>query len=403
MSKHSTRPLLSIVLLSAAWLTGASAQQPAAPAAKNDYGNGANWLCRPDRKPGEQDACAVDLTTTVIAADGTMTRETWQANPKAEIDCFYVYPTVSNDTTPNSDMIAGPEERSVVHQQFARFASQCRVFAPLYRQITLPALRAMITGRPLAVDRNLAYNDVLDAWNHYLKHDNNGRGVVLIGHSQGSSVLTELIAKEIDGKPIQEKLVSAMLLGWNIAVPKGKDVGGAFKHIPLCHAVNQTGCLIAYASFRADSPPPANTRFGKVPGEGMVAACVNPAAIGGGPGALHAYLNAAVNTVGSNTQPPAWVKDGAAIETPFVSVPGLLSGECVNNESGSYLALTIDANPTDPRTDDISGDVITNGVVMKDWGLHLIDVNLTMGNLVGIVAEQSKMYMRTCACKEKNK
>ena len=86
----------------------------------------------------------------------------------------------------------------------------------------------------MAADRTLGYNDVLDAWNHYLKHDNNGRGVVLIGHSQGSGVLSQLIRNEIDGKPIQSRIISALLLGTNVAVPKGKDVGGAFKQLPLC-------------------------------------------------------------------------------------------------------------------------------------------------------------------------
>jgi len=204
----------------------ALAQQSATPQiaapAKNDYSNRVSWLCRPDRKAGEKDACDVDLTSTVVAADGTMTVEKWASNPKAGIDCFYVYPTVSLDTMPNSDMTPGPEELSVVKQQFARFGSQCRVFAPLYRQITLPALQDMFAGKPVAINPLLAYNDVLDAWNYYLGHDNQGRGVVLIGHSQGSSVLTQLIAKEIDGKPVQSKLVSALLLGWNVAVPRAR-------------------------------------------------------------------------------------------------------------------------------------------------------------------------------------
>jgi hypothetical protein len=397
MSFHTLRVLLAGVSIAAASLT-VHAQQPASPAAiaKNDYSSTANWLCRPDRKAGEADACAVDLTATIVAADGSMSIEKWQSNPKAGIDCFYVYPTVSLDATPNSDMSAGPEELNVVRQQFARFASQCRVFAPLYRQITLPALRAMMSGKPLAMDPLLGYNDVLDAWNHYLAHDNQGRGVVLIGHSQGSSVLAQLIANEIDGKPVQSKLVSALLLGWNVAVPKGKDVGGSFKSIPLCHAVNQTGCTIVYASFRANSPPPANTLFGKVPGENMQAACVNPAAIGGGPGDLNAYLSATIRGATENT----WSANAKPVTTPFVKVPGLVSAECVASDAGSYLAITVNGNASDPRVDDITGDVITDGQVQKNWGLHLIDANLTMGNLVGIVAEQSKMYLKKCPCKE---
>ena len=92
-------------------------------------------------------------------------------------------------------MVAGPEELSVIRAQFARFGSQCRVYAPLYRQVTLTALRAFMAGRPTTADRLLPYNDVLDAWNYYLEHDNNGRGVVLIGHSQGSFVLMDLIKR----------------------------------------------------------------------------------------------------------------------------------------------------------------------------------------------------------------
>jgi len=148
-------------------------------------------------------------------------------------------------------------------------------------------------------------------------------------HSQGSSVLTQLIAQQIDGKPMQDKLVSALLLGWNLAVPKGKDVGGAFKSIPLCHAVNQTGCVIVYASFRANSPPPANSLFGKVPGENMQAACRQPAAIGGGPGELNAYLSATIR--GSDTT--MWATNKEPIGTPFVKVPGLLTAECVASDA----------------------------------------------------------------------
>jgi hypothetical protein len=235
---------------------------------------------------------------------------------------------------------------------------------------------------------------VLDAWNYYLEHDNHGRGVVLIGHSQGSGVLTKLIKDEIDGKPVQSRLVSALLLGTNLPVPNGKDVGGAFQHIPLCHAANQTGCVITYSSFRATVPPPANTHFGKVTGEGMISACTNPAALGGGSGELHAYLRTKGSGLASAAEatPGPWVK-GESITTPFVGVPEMLTAECVNNEHGSYLAVTVHADPTGSRANDITGDVVIGGQVMADWGLHLIDVNLAMGNLLDIVGQQSKAYL----------
>ena len=87
------------------------------------------------------------------------------------------------------------------------------------------------------------------------------------------------------------------------------------------------------------------------------------------------------------------MKDGADIKTPFVSVPGLLTGECVSKDGFNYLAVHINADPNDPRTDDISGDVKVGPMTLTDWGLHLIDVNLAMGNLVDLVGSQSQAYL----------
>nr|ADN26553.1 EstD2 [uncultured bacterium] len=383
-----------LTLAFAVFLTGAAlaqttpqTAQPAQP--RNDYSKPDSWLCR----PGRQDPCTVDLTTTVVAANGKLSREEFKSNTNAPIDCFYVYPTVSLDTTPNSDMTAGAEEAAVVRGQLARFGAHCRIYAPLYRQITLTALRSVMGGRPAAgMDRALAYNDVHDAWKHYLQNDNQGRGVVLIGHSQGSMVLTQLITNEIDGKPVQERIVSALLLGSNVAVPRGKDVGGSFKHMPLCRSAKQTGCVITYASFRSTVPPPTASLFGRVQDKEMVAACTNPAALAGGKGSLHAYLSAAARVTSAAAEPRPWVTPAQKIDTPFVSVPGLLTGECVSKDGASYLEVTVNADPADPRTDDISGDVLTNGQVQASWGLHLIDVHVAMGNLVEIVGQQSSAF-----------
>lgn len=366
----------------------AASETPAAPAAQpNDYSKPETWLCR----PGQKDSCAVDLSTTIVARNGKFKKESFNAARNAPVDCFYVYPTVSLDPGGNSDMTAGPEEHGVILQQFARFASVCRVYAPLYRQVTLTALRSIIAGKPMPVDRTLGYNDVLEAWNFYLKNDNAGRGVVLIGHSQGSGVLTQLIRNEIDGKPVQEKVISALLLGTNLPVENGKDVG-AFQHIPLCKSASQIGCAVAYASFRDNVPPPANSRFGKAQGENMASACVNPAALGGGSGELHAYLSNGRFIASSAAAPKPWVTPEQKVTTPFVSVPGLLSAQCVSSDAGTYLAVHVNADPSDARTDDIVGDVVVNNQVQKDWGLHLIDANLAMGNLVELVRAQTKVY-----------
>jgi DUF3089 family protein len=389
MVRRSIAASLLVVCVFTSLSAQAPQSAPAPAAMPNDYSDGKNWLCR----PGREDACAVDMTATVIKADGSMTREKWTADPKAPIDCFYVYPTVSTDPTPNSDMVADPAELNVIRQQFARFASKCRPYAPLYRQVTLAGLRRIIGGGASGgLSVGLGYDDVRDAWNYYVSHDNAGRGVALIGHSQGSYVLTELIRREIDGKPVQSRLVSAILPGATIPVARGKDVGGAFQHIPVCRTASQTGCLIAYSAFRSTSPPPDNSRFGKVADGSMQAACANPAALGGGNGALHSYLSTSGSTITSPIAPKPWVVPERPIATPWVSVPGLLTAECKSNEYATYLEITVHGNPADPRADDIVGDLNVGGQVLKDWGLHLIDVNLAMGNLVDIVGKQAKAW-----------
>jgi len=373
----------------------APAAAPPAEAPKpNDYSDPKTWLCR----PGAHDACDIDETATVVAADGKLTKETsWKANPNAPIDCFYVYPTISTDPGQNSDMTADPAEINVIKQQFARFASKCRPYAPLYRQITLVGLRKVLANPSAALPfgEGVQYTDVKDAWDYYLKNDNKGRGVVLVGHSQGSFILIDLIRREIDGKPIQSKIVSAILMGTVLPVPKGKDVGGAFQKIPLCHTASQIGCVITFASFRSTVPPPANTLFGKVPDPAMVAACVNPAALAGGSGELHAYLSSDGRTITGTTKPKPWVVPEVPIDTPWVSTPGLLTAKCTSNDNASgYLEVTVNGNPSDPRVDDIIGDIGVGTNVLANWGLHLVDVNLTMGNLLDIVGAQARAYTK---------
>lgn len=358
----------------------------ASPAPAPDYTQDAAWLCR----PGRADPCAANQDVTVVRADGRQKVERFRKDPTIAFDCFYVYPTVSLDPSPNSDMTAGAEENAVATAQAARFTSKCRVFAPLYRQVTLTALRTIMTGGTAGVDRGMALADVYNAWNDYLKRDNKGRGIVLIGHSQGSGVLKELIARYIEGQPAQRNIISAMLLGTNLAVPAGQAVGGDLKRLPLCTKAGQYGCVVTYVTFRADVPPPENSRFGKVPQPNMIAGCVNPAALAGGKAVMDSIFTARGAGMGSAAQAP-W-SSGPAVTTPFVKVPGLVSAECVQQGGFSYLAVTVNADPNDARTDTIAGDVVVNGAILTDWGLHLIDMPVAMGNLVELADAQAKAW-----------
>jgi hypothetical protein len=230
----------------------------------------------------------------------------------------------------------------------------------------------------------------VDAFRQYVANESDGRGFVLVGHSQGAGHLTALIADEIDDEPaLRDRLVGAYLLGAGVAVPEEELVGGSFQEVPLCEATDQVGCVVSYASFRSTSPPPENSLFGRPrDGEGE-AACVNPASPGGGPAALQPYFlveqpEGAV--LGAPSQPFADAARTAEITTPFVTYPDLITGECVTEGEFSYLKLTINGDTMDPRTDDIGGDLT------PDWGLHLVDVNVAMGDLVELVRTQAEAF-----------
>lgn len=379
----SMRRILLVAL--SIWATGACAKAPAG-SPSTDYSSAQAWLCR----PGQPGACDVDLSTTVLGADGQATVEQAPLDPQAPVDCFYVYPTVSTDKTDLSDLVADDAERTVARLQLARFGTKCRVFAPMYRQLTLPYMgRAGAAGIVSPDFLGAGYDDVRAAWRYYLEHDNDGRGVVLIGHSQGSSVLTALIQREIEGKPAQSRLVSALLLGapGGILVRRGQDTGGTFAKLPLCRAATQTGCVVAYSSFRATAPPASATPFGPPGDSALVAACTNPAALSGGLAALDGYFDAAGGTALAMGPTEAWTAGGQPIATPMVRVEGLLKGQCKSNAFASYLEVSVERGPGSPAGRDIQGDLV------PVLGLHLVDLEVAMGNLVDLVGRQSKSYL----------
>jgi len=368
----------------------ALATAPAGAAAPDDT----VWLCKPGQVPNP---CEGSLETTVVSPDGQSTVETPKSS-KRRIDCFYVYPTVSDQQGPNADLTVDPQQTAVAQQQAARFSQRCRVFAPMYRQLTIPALAT--PPDELVGPIQIAYSDVAAAWHDYLAHYNKGRGVVLIGHSQGTGMLRYLIRQEIDPRrSVRKRIVSAILLGGNVTVKKGATSGGDFEHLPACTAPKQFGCVIAFSAF--DEPPPADTVFG-LPGSrfdeifglptgpGVEVLCTNPAALGGGAAPLDTLLRTDPfpGTLGIGLQ----IMFGGSMpsaSTPWLRPKDRYSGECISSNGANVFLIT----PIGPATNLTPTPDAT-------WGLHLADVNIALGNLVDDVGRQAKAYLRKQAKKK---
>jgi hypothetical protein len=375
------------VLFAAAALAAAASApaQPQAPVPVTapDYTSWSAWLCL----PGRTDVCSTPLPTTALNPNGYGSVGQSPVAKDPPIDCFYVYPTVSNDQGLNSDLKVGREEKLAAEVQFARFASVCRPFAPAYRQMTLAAVAAAATGADVTRNGLLAYSDVLAAWRNYLATKNEGRPFVLIGHSQGSLMLQQLIAHEIEANPkVAARMKLAILPGYNVLVPEGKLVGGTFKKTPLCSRVGQTGCVMTWVSFREKNMPPRGAIFGIADQPGMTIGCVNPARPGSRdwvPLDSYWFTRSTLPVPGGPIQ---WSSEGAP-PTPYVRTEGLVSAKCINDGPRGYLSIRTNADPKDKRTDRVGGEVAVLGMFIPGWGMHLADVAEAQGDPIREVGE----------------
>ncbi len=364
------------------------------------YADGAKWLCL----PGRDDVCAGDFAATVIAADGTATLEAFAPDADAPFDCFYLYPTVSTDVSPNSDWAVDVQETGVAQIQFARYGEVCRLYAPIYRQVTLPALAVRRLYGVAMGSGALADADVRAAWNYYLTHYNQGRGVVLIGHSQGTRRLQTLIPAAIEGTEVADRIIGVQMIGLNVEVDA--DTGaGPFADFPACKGAAQIGCTTAYTSFRATAIPKAAPAYGITGSDDTRVLCVNPAAPAAPTGQaapLDAYFPSRALLAGrtaSSRGGITWSTQHPTVDTPFVKLPGLLSGACVRRGVADVFAVSIHSDPNDPRTDDIAGDLVINKKLYPEWGLHLIDMNLALGDLVEMTRAQGTAWLKAQAAR----
>ncbi len=357
-----------------------------------DYSKDSSWLCL----PGRSDVCSTPLSTTELKATGYGARGQNSIAKDPPIDCFYVYPTVSNDPGLNSDLNV-QEERAVTQTQFARFASVCRTFSPIYRQMTIGAIAAYAAGVDITQAGAIAYGDVAAAWRNYIATKNEGRPFVLIGHSQGSLMLQQLISREIENHPtLAARMKLAIIPGFDVLVPQGKLVGGTFKKIPLCSREGESGCVMSWTSFRDKNVPPPGAIFGITDKPGMTVGCVNP----GRPGAAdwvpldsYWYTHSALPVPGGPIQ---WSTEGEP-PTSYAHSPGLVSARCVNDGQRGYLWVRTNHTPGDKRTDRIGGEVAIFGMFLPGWGMHLADMAEAQGDLirkVGEIASRSTTTVR---------
>jgi Protein of unknown function (DUF3089) len=361
---------VAVVMVMPSTGTGVSLQPLSVPATV--------WLCQPRQST---DPCAYSTAATAVSSSGATSSVAGGDASNSKFDCFYAYPTVSTQLSMNSNLIVGKAEIAAAVDQASRFSQVCNVYSPMYRQVTLAGLAAGFAHNSSI--QSIAYDSLLTGWDSFLA-ESGGRPFILIGHSQGAAMLIRLIESQIDhNATLRERLVSAIIAGGNVQVPAGKPVGGSFANVPACTSPTETGCVIAYSTF--PSEPPSTSVFGR-PGQGVSlqsnqttstgeqVLCTNPAALSGGTAVLDPFFFATSQSLGK-----------VNVTTPWITYPGLYRASCQHAGGATWLQVT----PTH-----ISGDQrpLVQVQPNADWGYHLEDINLTLGNLVQDVSSEEAAY-----------
>lgn len=223
-------------LLSLAMCGCSTLQDPAslvfAPGASTDYAMESNWASLPERMD------ASDQIPRGLPA-------TNQIEPVRDVDVFFIYPTQyfrgnSYHAGPGNKKINRMTDDYPMRLQASAFNVGGRLYAPRYRQAHIGVFTWQDSLSSAALE--IAYEDVRSAFLHYLHNWNDGRGIILAGHSQGSWHMRWLLQEFFDGKPLSDQLI--------VAYGPGFDwYPSDFKHLKPCATPLQTECACSWMSY----------------------------------------------------------------------------------------------------------------------------------------------------------
>lgn len=184
-------------------------------------------------------------------------------------DVFFIHPTTYmggvranwNADIDDKELNQHTDERTILNQASV-FNASCRIYAPRYRQAHLRVF--FLPNNPNSKKAlDTAYEDVRNAFRHYLAKENKGRPIIIASHSQGTYHAIRLLKEFFDGTPLQKQLVCAYIVGAQVEK-------NAFEHIPLGTQPDATGCFLAWRSYK-------NGFIGRdVKRENGNSACINP-------------------------------------------------------------------------------------------------------------------------------
>jgi hypothetical protein len=351
--------MLAVALISAHAPDGPfdAAKAPPAP----DYGQAANWAATPETSSDPSDVAPLNVALADPAS--------------AAVDVFFIHPTsFFSNTMWNASLDDAATNRrtdlGTIRNQASVFNGCCRVYAPRYRQVTFSAFVTRDRADDVRKALDLAYGDVLAAFDFFIKNRNAKRPFIIASHSQGSRHAIRLLKDRIEGTSLREQLVSAYIIG--AAVP-ADAIKRLFPSIAVCNSALETGCLVAFATFREGADSSAfqdraeiayETGFERTAGKPLV--CVNPLDWRAGTAAAPASANLGAWGHGPEAKPRA-------------ASPHVTGARCGNGNGTLYIS--------DPD------DIFFRRLVMPVGNYHNYDYQLFYMNIRSNAAQRAEAFL----------
>ena len=173
---------------------------------------------------------------------------------KKRADVFYIYPTLFSNKKSScwNANIFDPQirkdviEKAVTYQASA-WVKAANLYVPFYRQAHYRIfIEPYATqGREAGI---VAYQDVKNAFIYFLNNYNNSRPIIIASHSQGTLHAKRIIKEFFDGKPLQEKLIAAYLIGARV-------IPNEFKNIYELNSPDSFGGFISWNTYKKNHLP----------------------------------------------------------------------------------------------------------------------------------------------------
>lgn len=195
--------------------------------------------------------------------------------PIKDVDVFYVYPTAwvrPPDYAPVSCPIDYPMMRagacSVYGRSATAFETAGNIFAPFYRQLDAAYVLSQPAAQRWDAVRQIPAKDVIESFDYFIKHLNQGRPFILAGHSQGSMSLMVLLSDYMRQHPtIYRRMVAAYIIGY----PVTAQYMAQNPHLTFASSADDTGVIISYNVQSPNVLPGGNSIMG-----GDIGLVINP-------------------------------------------------------------------------------------------------------------------------------